>query len=283
MNDLDTTTEGTGERPLFTSRRHRKGRRVGPWLGLLALVALAVAGGWLWRRSHPGSQAARTAAADVPAAADTSAPSATPDQAGGDLPPLDASDEAVRRLTAGLSSRPEWARWLVGDGLIRRFVVAVTEIADGRSPRSHLTFMAPGKPFQTSRSGGRTVPAPASYRRYDLAAATVASLDTQGTAALYRRLEPLLDDAFRELGTSEGSFHDTLGRAFQKLLAVPVPDTPPQVVQDEGVYVYSDPRLEALDPAQKELLRMGPDNARRVQAKLRELAEALGFETPPAG
>jgi hypothetical protein len=44
-------------------------------------------------------------------------------------------------------------------------------------------------------------------------------------------------------------------------------------------YAFADPRDEGLTPAQKQLLRMGPGNARIVQAKLREIALALGI--PP--
>ncbi|MCL4837280.1 MAG: DUF3014 domain-containing protein, partial [Thermoanaerobaculia bacterium] len=38
---------------------------------------------------------------------------------------------------------------------------------------------------------------------------------------------------------------------------------------------FADPELEALPPAAKHLLRLGPDNARRVQEKLRALAAAV--------
>jgi hypothetical protein len=48
-----------------------------------------------------------------------------------------------------------------------------------------------------------------------------------------------------------------------------------RVVRAVVVYEYADPKLEALSPAQKALLRMGPRNVPRVQAKLRELAAAL--------
>ena len=50
-----------------------------------------------------------------------------------------------------------------------------------------------------------------------------------------------------------------------------------RVVRAVVVYEYADPRLEAMTPAQKALLRMGPRNVPRVQAKLRELAAALGL------
>ena len=56
----------------------------------------------------------------------------------------------------------------------------------------------------------------------------------------------------------------------------PIPDGPVAVTARGGVYGFADPRLEALSPAQKLLLRSGPDNARRVQTQLSAIAAALG-------
>ncbi|MGH7803806.1 MAG: DUF3014 domain-containing protein [Candidatus Binatia bacterium] len=42
-------------------------------------------------------------------------------------------------------------------------------------------------------------------------------------------------------------------------------------------YRFTDSRLEGLAPAEKHLVRMGPGNAKRVQAKVRELREALAL------
>jgi hypothetical protein len=43
------------------------------------------------------------------------------------------------------------------------------------------------------------------------------------------------------------------------------------------LYVYSDPQLESLSAAQKQLLRTGPRNVRLVQARLREIAQHLAL------
>jgi hypothetical protein len=40
-------------------------------------------------------------------------------------------------------------------------------------------------------------------------------------------------------------------------------------------YEFADPELSALSSGQKALVRMGPENARRVKAKLRELRAAI--------
>ena len=42
-------------------------------------------------------------------------------------------------------------------------------------------------------------------------------------------------------------------------------------------YAYADERFEGLSAAQRQLLRLGPDRARRVQERLRAFGIALGI------
>ena len=85
-----------------------------------------------------------------------------------------------------------------------------------------------------------------------------------------------IQQAYQELGYPEGDFNSALKKAILSLL-----DTPELedriYIEKRVLYVMEDPALENLAPAQKQLLRMGPDNRKAVQAKLRELAQALGF------
>ncbi|MDT8342711.1 MAG: DUF3014 domain-containing protein, partial [Longimicrobiales bacterium] len=94
-------------------------------------------------------------------------------------------------------------------------------------------------------------------------------------AGVYRQLAPLFREAYRELGISERSWEETLAAAIENLLAVEVPPTAPAVREAVGRYRYADGTLQALSPAQKHMLRLGPDNARAVQEKLREIATRL--------
>lgn len=243
---------------------------------VVVLVLLLAGGGWLWLRGRDagGPPETPTTAGDMPAVP------AAPADTSADLPELDASDPLVRQLVEGLSSRPRLAEWLVADDLVRRFVRAVATVGSGLSPRSELEFLEPEGTFSVRREGDSAVIDPASYRRYDPVVETFVSLDTPGTARLYRRLRPLFQEAYRDLGFSEGSFDGAMGRAVETLLAVPVPDGPVGVVPTGGTaWEFRAPELEELSPAQKHLLRMGPDNVRRVQEKLRELAGALELPT----
>ena len=102
-------------------------------------------------------------------------------------------------------------------------------------------------------------------------------LDDVGDAAarLYLNLGPLFDEAYAELGHSKGEFHQTLLRALGQLLATPVSPRRFDLVRQRVSFAFADPQLEALAPAQKMMIRMGPDNRAKVQAKLEEFRAAL--------
>ncbi len=257
--------------------RSRRGSQFplgGVAVAVLLLVAVAGAA-WYWLRSSddPSAEGGRPALEDPALSPDTPATELS------DLPELDASDEFVRRLVAGLSAHPQLARWLATDDLVRRFVGMVVDVAGNSNPSAHVRHLAPQEPFTAVPRGERTVISPESQRRFDLLAATYASLDTSGTARLYQDLRPLVDEAWRELGIPGTTFDDVLAMAVQNVLAAPAPAEAPEVIGADGVFVLADPELEASRGLEKAFLRMGPDNTRRIQAKTRELAAAMGV--PP--
>ena len=219
--------------------------------------------------------------AEAPAApgapASPEPPPTSPESAPGTtLPPLAESDAVVRELARGLSPHPALSRWLSGESLIERFVAVVDNLAEGVSPQPHLLFLAPEASFQTVTRNGRLYVDPRSYERYDAAADVIASLDPRASVALYRQLQPLCEEAYRQLGHPPGRFDDVLAKAMQTLLATPVVDGEIELRPKVVTYAFADPRLEALSPAQKHFLRMGPRNVRLIQGELRSLAAALG-------
>jgi hypothetical protein len=55
------------------------------------------------------------------------------------------------------------------------------------------------------------------------------------------------------------------------MIAAPEQAGPIALVQEKVMYEFADPRLEALPVGQKMLIRMGPENAKKVKARLREI------------
>jgi len=192
------------------------------------------------------------------------------------LPPLAESDAFLREMLGRLSSHPFLASFLDADDLVRKIVVSVANVAEGASPAKQLLHVRPEERFTALETTERIVVDPESYHRYDAPSELFASLDAGAVAGLYRTLLPLLEEAHSELGLSERSgFGDTLSRAIEVLLAAPVVEGPILLRAVNVNYAFEDPALEKLSPAQKHLLRIGPENTRRVQRKLGELERAL--------
>lgn len=245
------------------------------WVVLLLIAAAAGVYFGLVRRGADREEAPPAPqAAETPSAAESEATPGRPIE----LPELGASDALVRELVEQLAEHPELATWLAHDELIRRFAVAVDNVAEGKSPRRHLAFLDPDEDFAGEAHGDLVVVDPESYDRYDSVARLLTALDASSVARLYRTLEPLIDEAYRDLGYPDRDFDATLREAIDLLLATPVPEGEVVLVRGVSSYEFADPALEALAPAQKHLLRMGPDNARRIQHKLREIEATLGLE-----
>jgi hypothetical protein len=190
---------------------------------------------------------------------------------------LDKSDEVVRKLIAELSSNSAFGQWLKSKNLVRKFVAAVDNIANGQSPRPHMDFFTLNKEFKAILKNGRTYLDPSSYERYNIIADVFDSVSVAGCVRLYEGFKPLFQQAYRELGYPKEDFHQTLLKAIVEICKTPVVDQPIALEKKVTTYVMVDPKLEQLSPAQKHLLRMGPENLQLIQAKLREIALALGF------
>ncbi|MBE0664719.1 MAG: DUF3014 domain-containing protein, partial [Candidatus Aminicenantes bacterium] len=66
-----------------------------------------------------------------------------------------------------------------------------------------------------------------------------------------------------------------LQQAIEQLLQVPSIYKDVKLEKKVLSFAFADVNLENLNPAQKQLLRMGPGNTARIRKKLRELAAGL--------
>jgi hypothetical protein len=188
---------------------------------------------------------------------------------------LDRSDAAVRELVAGQEVPAALKKWLQQKELVRTVVAVVDGIARGESPAPLLPFLAPDEKFQALEKEGKLRPDPKSFRRYDPLVSAFTTVPDQAWITWYRTLRPTLEKAFRELGYPGVTFAQRLRQASDLLLQTP-PCTDRIVLERKIMsYAFADPGLEALPPAQKLMLRLGPGNAARVQKKLRALAARM--------
>lgn len=191
-------------------------------------------------------------------------------------------DDFVRIVAGRISAHPEWASWLVTDGLVERFVASVEAVADGYSPSDELGFVATEHPFLVRQDEERLVIAAGTYRRYNLAVEVLGSIDAETAVAILRQLEPAIREARRDVAWHRGSFDDRLCQAIDHLLEVEIPRGAIEVERRTRTYAFADDEFERMSDAQRHLLRMGRQNALAVQSKLREIREVFGWPAPQA-
>jgi len=253
------------------------------------LVALAAAAaGWYWM-SHPQmSRVVQTPPAPESAAQpEESTPTAAlPTEV---QPP--AADEVVKAqdVTAALTQllgRDAVLKFLETTDFPRKFVATLDNLGREHAPVPVWPVQPPPGRFVVSTQGGSQVMAAENSLRYSPFVAFAGSVNAAQAVGLYRRMYPVLDQAWRELGFGKRSLHARTFEVIDLLLATPEPTQPPKLTLTEVKgpiasarpwtrYEFVDPQLQGLAAGQKMLLRMGADNRKVLQAKLQELRQEL--------
>lgn len=273
---------------------------------LTALVFVAIAAAWFWWQHYQKTSAApATPVAAAPASDPTpTAPDAGqvqhPISAEGDgaaaspLPALAESDAHLGKALAELLGREKVQRFLHLEGFVRRVVATTDNLAREHAPpvlwpvvptAGHFTTLAnAGNADNTSAAVTRI--SPDNSLRYTPFVLFVESVDSAAAVHLYARLYPLFQQAYEELGFPSRYFNDRLVAVIDLLLSTPVPTGGLDValVEVKGPfasvrpwvrYEFTDSAMRKLAAGQKVLLRSGPENQRRLNAKLREIRRLI--------
>jgi hypothetical protein len=264
---------------------------------IAAVVALAVAAWFGWRHFEsskvlPTPPVATTAPAD-PAPPPAPAPTTTPtiqhpvDPPGTEtavqpapLPALAEADALVRELVAGVVTSKDVVRFLQMDGFIRRVVATVDNLPREQAPLMVWPVYPTPQRFTTQRTdtGVENIHLENS-QRYTPFVQLIESVDSAKAVAVYRRLYPLFQQAYEELGFPGRYFNDRLVQVLDHLIATPVQTGPLAVtlVEVKGEvpstrpwvrYEFADPTLQSMSAGQKMLMRTGAENHQRLRARL---------------
>ena len=177
-------------------------------------------------------------------------------------------------------------QWVQLDDFAHRLVATVDNLA-----RAHAAAQlwpvnpTPGR-FSPSETPQGPLIGTTNQARYAAFVGLVERVDSRHALAIYRRLYPLFQTAYEDLGFPGRYFNDRLVEVIDHLLATPEPTEPlmVQLVDVKGRvpslrpwvrYEFSDAELEARSAGQKILLRMGLDQQRRLKSKLAEVRRLL--------
>ncbi|MDR6887148.1 MULTISPECIES: DUF3014 domain-containing protein [Variovorax] len=267
-------------------------------IGLLALAAAFL--GWRWYQQQQPQAVEPSPMArapnDGPAPAPPPAPQpeslepknpidaiALPDSG---LPTVADSDTRVMSALVDLLGSKNVAEFVQFDGVVRRFVATVDNLAREQAPASSWPVQPTKQRFVTEGKGDAQTIAANNAARYNPIVLLAESVDPAKAAKVYARLYPLFQKSYEELGYPGRYFNDRLIAVIDHLLQAPEPAGPLQVrlVEVKGNvssqrpwvrYEYADPQLESLSSGQKIMVRVGLENERKLKASLRGFREQI--------
>jgi hypothetical protein len=185
------------------------------------------------------------------------------------VPALNESDSTALAWLSALSAQNDWAKWWIPKELLRKIVLQVDNIRQGKYARKYtplkptLVRFAPETGVETFQLGV------ASYQRFDLIVDTLVNVDVDTVHELYLDLLPLLQQAQQELGYRDSqTFERSLLSTINHLLNAPVLDYYPELHRPGVFYQFKDESLENLPATYKLLLRMGPENMKKIKIYL---------------
>lgn len=262
------------------------------WLFGLLLLGLAGLGIYIWMQGPTYQPPLKQALDAPPDEVEAPAPPAeakaepaikypvTEQESRKPLPPLARSDAAMLGGLAEVFGKNAVKQFFHPQEVARRLVATIDNLPRKVVSAQLMPTKSPGDTLRTERDGAKLVLSEANYERYTPFILLAEKVDAKTFMAVYTRFYPLLQQAYRELGYPKGYFNDRLVQVIDHLLQAPEVDGPIVLVQPHVFYKFAEPELESLSAGHKLMLRIGADNAARVQQKLREIRRELVKNAP---
>lgn len=303
MRDPDERPPAASTEPTVVAAPRRR-----PWMAVLGLIIVAAGGVGFWQASRPppapppsasplpGDAAllpgtpspATTPFADVPDAESADATStdvaastpAVTAPLAAPLPELAASDDKALAVLSDAGAGSALIALLTDEALLTRLVVTIDNLPARKFGLRQRVLRKVEGSFLTEGSGDTLAISPANAARYAPLVDAITALPVAAMAASYRRLYPLLQEAYVGLGYADRQFHARVLEVIDHLLAANTPAQPVRLVQPKVFYRYADVALEGASVGHRALYRLDPAQMARIQIWLRALRAAL---VQPAG
>ncbi|XPF94154.1 DUF3014 domain-containing protein [Colwellia sp. RE-S-Sl-9] len=197
-----------------------------------------------------------------------------------EIPVLNESDLWVKEKLSAIIWRKELLELLIDEDMIRRFVVFVDNFSQGNIAYSHSPFIKPstsftGKKVALEGEVQKWEFDESTFKRFSLYVDLFRSVNSETLVEWYKELHPLIKQAYSELGYPDQDFDQVLQVAITKVLDLEFPKENKELVRPSVMYRYKSAEIEALDDADKLMLRIGKDNLLIIKSVLLEINEKL--------
>ena len=188
------------------------------------------------------------------------------------LPRLEESDDAVRDALGDIPLGTAGQQFLMPGNIIERSASLIYLMAQGDVPYKLLPVSRPKATFPISDDGTQVITDPAGFERYDALTQWLESLELKPLLSSLEWFIPLFREAWSYYGEDPAAFDMAVVMTLDLVIATPEVDlSEARLIRKEAVWIFEDPAIEELAPIQKQVLRMGPENAKILKAKAAEM------------
>jgi len=190
------------------------------------------------------------------------------------LPALETSDVFFRQALGAISV--DLLNWFEVENVISKYIVIVNDLAQNQIVFKHRGFLKPTKAMRVKEDNQGLYLSQGSYSRYDHLVNVVVAIDEGKAIQLYLRFKPLFEQVYKEFSyPAEYKLEDVFLKAAANVIGAPIIESRIALVPHSIRYKFADKKLEQLSDVDKQMIRMGPENTRKIQSTFRKLVQAL--------
>jgi Protein of unknown function (DUF3014) len=184
-------------------------------------------------------------------------------------------DALLRQQLAAAGAKPILLKMLSEQQPLEVSAALIDGLGHGVILRKFLSGSLHSEAFSVVTQDDGIYMSPTSYLRYDAFADAIAALDIGVLVNAFHMLRPVYEQTYEYLGLNPDDFDNAVIRTLDMVLATPEIGEPIALQTKSVMYLYASPSLESLPEVQKQLLRMGPDNIRRIKQQAQLLRDGL--------
>ena len=187
---------------------------------------------------------------------------------------LGKSDDSFRKALVKVSAN--LLDWFNVKDVIRKYILIINDLSQSQILYKHRKFLKMPQAMVVKNDLQGLYMEKTSYSRYDRLANAVDAINVQKGLSLYLAFRPLFKQVYDEFSYPEDyRLEDIFMKAAASVIEAPIITGRVSLLRHSMRYKFADKKLEALNDVEKQMIRMGPENTKKIQNKLRQLVEAM--------
>ncbi len=171
-----------------------------------------------------------------------------------------------------LQASSEFLPYLEGEQLLKKIIRVLNDFSQAQRLYKHVQDFKLSESFVATQDDKGWFIADKSYQRYDALVSGFVGVENAQILEIYDFFKPLMQQVYAEFSYPEQyTLEDLIQKAMAEMLATPAIEGRVALKRPGVLYKFADNSLEQLSPVQKQVIRMGPENTRKLKRKLQSL------------